>query len=414
MHIDESATRLRYNTETGEGTSGAPCFNQRFEMVGLHNAQFKPDGAVTVANQAVQLSCILPLLKTSEADAPVTNTPNLPPPPSVWNVSLDPDELRVVFGRQILLSWIELAAKTTVSQSERVYAARCRAGFAGTKGFGKSFSFEILRAARRNTGDPIVVLGTGYELLPATVPDIIRAITDQLGVGPESLTGMPPRPTEWPAGPNSSDKLLRWAIEEVPLWFNEVLAARRQVIVDEVAEAKEEVDFLKRGARSVPADLQALASSPVPKIVSRTRWDVVWIVIDSLAEVRLSVEVSDLFAALVGAYREEDATPHELRRLRWLFLGDIPEFLPPASVTSEMLDPMEIGAESFVATMRALAASVDRPLDSKAVESIGVLFDALSGSVGGFPALSDPNERLPALQLLFPRVVEVLKDLKEV
>ena len=48
---DQSTTRIRYTTESDKGTSGAPCFNhhfnagaQQFKLVGLHNADYRPDG----------------------------------------------------------------------------------------------------------------------------------------------------------------------------------------------------------------------------------------------------------------------------------------------------------------------------------------------------------------------------------
>src|SRR5262249_17485773 len=36
--MDQTQTRIRYNTNTAEGTSGAPCFDQQFRLVGIHNA----------------------------------------------------------------------------------------------------------------------------------------------------------------------------------------------------------------------------------------------------------------------------------------------------------------------------------------------------------------------------------------
>lgn len=400
MQMDPSATRLRYSTETGHGTSGAPCFNQKFELVGVHNAAFKPNG-MQVANQAVQIGCILSILRAPPI-GPLLTSAQLAKSPPIWSVSLDSTKPRVVLSRQVLLNWIELAAGKPASRAERVYAAACRdSGPAGTKGFGKSFTVEILQAARRDTADRMVVLGTRDELLPAAVPDVVRSIADQLGINSEALQGMPERPTEGPAGPKGSDKLLKWASEEIPLWFNEVLAKHRRVVADEAAEAREMAALLKRQDKAVPLDVQTKAAGP-PILVTRSRWEIAWIAIDRLAETRMSDEVMNLLAGLLGGKAEEGATPSELRRLRWLFIGYVPDFVAGGAVTSEILDPMQVNDSAFVAALQAQADAIGQPFDELTRQYVSLMFNAFVGQPDLTPPLQDPNQRLARLQAMFP------------
>lgn len=402
MQFDASATRLRYSTETERGTSGAPCFNQQFKLVGLHNATFQPQN-VTVANQAIAIGCIVPLLKASAAGNELV-PPAAQRAASVWNVSSDNAAPRVVLGRATLQTWLEQAASNPARRAERVYAAACRgSGPDGTKGFGKTFTIDVLRAARRHSADRIVVLGGPDALLPASAPDVVRSIGEQLGIDPEILKDVPKRPADGPTGPQGSDKLLKWASEEIPAWFDGVLARRRVSEFDEVANAREYVALLNRQGEAVPARMQELASSPAPKYVTRTLWDMLWIALDRIAESRMSDEVKNLLSGLVGGKAEEGAVPAERRRLRWLFLGYVPDFLADGEVTAEILDPMQIGADAFIEAMQNHAATTQATLDEAQVKLVRRV---VNGFIAVMPVLQNPNLRLPQLQLVFPEATK--------
>jgi hypothetical protein len=102
--------------------------------------------------------------------------------------------------------------------------------------------------------------------------------------------------------------------------------------------------------------------------------------------------------------------PAELRRLRWLFLGYVPDFLADGDVTHELLDPMEIGANAFVAGLTALAARLDKPLEPGSAATAKLVFGAFDQN-NIIPSIQDPNQRLGILQNLFPNMAKELKEM---
>ncbi|WP_158284609.1 serine protease [Azospirillum sp. TSO35-2] len=398
---DTSGTRLRYTTETAKGTSGAPCFNQQFEFVGLHNASFEP-GGLPVANQAIHLQHILDHLKDTAFAKELLSTA-APLPSILWKVSSDPKSNRVILGRRPLLNWIEqAAAENPASRANRIYAAVCRGeGDPGrsTTGFGKSFTIEILRAARRDKGERFVVLGTKEERAPTSVADVIQSIADQLSIPAEALEGMPQRPTLGASGSSGDmDKLNLWATDEVPAWFKGVLGRHREVRVDLREEARAEMAHLKEFARPVPESVRALAESAAPTFEVRSRWNILWIILDQITDFRMPDEVRNLFAGLTGGKLPETTMPAELRRLRWLFLGYVPDFLVKDDVTPELLDPMEVGVDAMLATLEAHAAALDKPLDEGQAVMAKACIDSYLSEEALAPYVGNPNRRLAKLQ----------------
>lgn len=393
---DQSGTRIRYTTETEAGTSGAPCFSQDFSLVGMHNAAYMPEG-ITVANQAIRVERILEKL------GPLITAADPPPATRVWNISANPNEPQVILGRDTLLDWIDRAAgQQGTSRATRVYAAIAPA----SPRCGKSFSVDILTAARRGSAEPIVVLGGAREQIPASVPDFIAAIAYQLRLPPEALETIPSRPSsDLPVGSADGDKLRKWASDEVPSWFDTILGRHRQEVVDRRLEARKAIDVLKAaGIAEAPKEYADLAAQPDFVPDTRNRWPVAWVVLDGLAEMRFSAEVRDLVSGLIGGKLAEPAVPAELRCLRWLFLGYAPDFLSPVDVTSETLDPMVIGASSIVAALRLHAATFDRVLDDDGGKIVQATFQTWMDGKDpdyGRAAMIDATRRLAALQTQF-------------
>ena len=391
--FDASGTRMRYTTETDRGTSGAPCFNQHFRLVGMHNATFRPHGVSVRKNQAIRIDRILGALAKApafeDADAPV----------QLWNTSND-KTMRVILGRRELLDWIEdAAAERPASRAHRVYAAFIDAkDLAAHSGFGKSYTIEILRAARRRASEPIAVLGDDDNAMPDSVPDFIRALAFQIGIDGAALAGMPERPgAELPTTSPNPDKLRRWASEDVPAWFDRVLAQYR--VADPVLAARQRVAAL-RGAGVAPTaeDTELAAQQPGN---TRARWTTAWIVLAGLLDHRMSEEVRDLVAGLIGGRLPEDAVPAELRRLRWVFVGIVPDFLAADQVTRELLDPRTIGAAEVARAIQLLAQSLVATLQIDEKFLIG-LIDWLIEQASATSPLADPTRRLELLQRMFP------------
>jgi hypothetical protein len=408
--LDTSSTRLRYDTETDKGTSGAPCFDQRFSLVGMHNASFEPDGVDVRKNQAIRIDRILAALKAipGQADAE-------PAPVRLWNTSTDA-EPSVILGRKEFLDWLELA-KVEPSRScrERVYAASVRQeDLANNKGFGKRFTTEILKAARRGSAEPIVLLGTPENPLPDSVSDIIRAIAFQLGIDKAVLDTMPPRPSaDLPSATLNTDKLHRWVSEDVPAWFDRVLGQYREQVVDLRDDARKRVAYLQAGGYAPSAEDLALAQQATPQIDTRRRWPIAWIVISSLLSARLHEEVRDLLAGMIGAKLTETSMPQQLRRLRWVFVGYVPDFLSSDQVTPETLDPRQIGSAELIEGMKLLADSMAISVDAKELNFTSVFIDAMTAPGVGNAAASDPTLKLAYFQrTLFPQIRANLMKLR--
>lgn len=389
--LDASRTRLRYTAEAEPGSSGAPCFNQKFTMVGMHNAAVLQDG-VPIANQAIRLEVILAKLKPDARR--LLAAESLKEPPPIWSTSEDPAAPRVILGRTALIKWIKAAeTEMPAERAVRIYAVAPKVlGPDGSKGFGKSFSIEILRAARRGAGEHLVVLGAPEALLPATAPDVIAAIAVQLGIPPDELATMPPRPSLETAGGISGDKLSLWASVELPAWFDGVLARRRQWTRNLLDEARAEIRLHELRGEPIPHPLREQAQSG--GTLTMTRWKHVWFVLDRLGEGNISDEVRNFLAGLTGSNLPEASVRPELRRLRWLFLGLVPDFLGDG-VTVELLDPMALAAEECVAPMKRMTAALGRVLDDSYVEGLRDMWET---NLAPGPPFDDPHRRLALVQ----------------
>jgi len=360
--LDKSSTRIRYSTEADEGASGSPCFNQGFKLVGMHNAAFMPDGVPIRKNQAIRAECIRERIN-QRAPAPL---PAVAPVP--WTTSTDPESPRPILGRKAFFDWLELAGKGPAQdRADRVFAA-----LSIVQKSGKSFTSEILMAARRGHTDAVVSLGNREEL-PPTVSDFIRVLGYLLRIPEAELATMPPRPDfHLPRGSADGDKLRKWASEEVPLWFGDVLGRHRVRTVD--------------------------------------RWGIAWIILDGLDAKGLSEEVRDLIAGLIGVNVEESLVNTELARIRWLFLGRAPDFLPAEDVSVEQLDPMRVGAEDLVNMAGRMFESYGKPFrqDEDAPMVRGLITGLLNQAAA---KLGDATTRLETLQLVARQVALAFRQL---
>lgn len=380
---DTSATRIRYNTETDRGASGAPCFNQRFEFVGLHNATFRPDGIMLKRNQGIRADRILAKLKSvASLLAPASLKADVP----LWSVSNDPARPRPILGRSQLLGWIDSAADDRKSATEY----RCYIADADGERVGRSFSREILEAARRGKGgeEPVIVLGNG-EQIPESAEDFVKSLAHQLRVPKEEFDRFPQRPSARsslapdllaPSAPGGGglyetgdlDKLEKWKSEDLPNWLG--VAMHRH-----------------------PAAAMAAVAAPAAGVAAqeavRPRHHRVWIVLDNLHRVPLSSEVEDVLAGLMGLNRPE-ALPVNLHAMRWLCLGATPRVLLPHRPTVEKLRPDAIGAAETRAVLDCMIASNNLP--AHIAEFLHGMVE--SWLMGDDPRLKQTHLRLQAIQ----------------
>jgi hypothetical protein len=405
--IDKSKTRIRYTTETDQGTSGAPCFNQHFKLIGMHNADYRPDGTTSVLNQAIRFDHIAKKVrdKLKRFDVPSSV--------GIWNASTSIESPVAILGRTTFLDWIgRSSAALPDNRADRLFAA-----IATRKGSGRTFSVDILRAARRSLLDRIVVLGTDTDAVPSSVSDFLAAVANQLRIPLTELAGLPPRPSsDLPATSGSGDKLYKWASEEVPRWFSDVLHKQREYKVDRVEESKKLVKTYEELGRVPPSDDVALAQRADHLIEIRYRWERIWIVIDRLSEeqqsdqVRLSEEVRNLIAGLTGGRVDEEAVPGELRRLRWIFLGQRPDFLLASQICSEDLDPSAVGLDDMIACIGVLANTFNKPLAEDAIKALRASFKLWMRDPAVQLKLEGTSERLETLQGQIAKLAPVLAE----
>jgi hypothetical protein len=297
----------------------------------------------------------------------------------------------VIIGRTKFLRWLETATKDKVgTRAERVYAAP-----AARTRCGKSFSVRILRTALRGKPDPLVLMGTNRQALPSTALDLIAIIADQLKIPADELLKIPKRPdTSIPQETPDGDKLYLWLSRDLPLWFNDVLRKSRAVEVDLRAEAKAEVERFVRAGLPPPVDDAAIAALETPRMVMRSRWERIWIVLDDVTEDSLQQEVGDLLAALIGTRTDENTFHEELRRIRWLFLGTQPGFLADACV--EPLDQMSVTDDDIASCIHAFAASINGNPSTVFLRKGVTFVEVRRWTDEG--TYEDPTTRLPFLQ----------------
>lgn len=354
--MDQTQTRIRYTTNTAEGTSGAPCFNQRFTLVGVHNAYVgvaKPP----LANQAVRFDHIAAVVQQH-----VTAGQQVSEYALRWSTSRGKEPPRVILGREKALTWLRESATTNPGTlAERVYVAQ-----AAVPGAGCSFSIDLLHAEIRESKTPRAVYGQRGQQLPATPEDFLLSLLRELGIDAtqvEKEAKMPPRPNAHGHSelPGEIDKLERWLSDELPNWLGGVIARHIEKKVDIRDAAKQALQYYEQRNVQPPQELTANANAPQPIYERQFAWDFAYIVIDDLRENRyqgkgarteLKGEVRSLIAALIKNKPEQTLHPG-LRRLRWMFLGYLPDFIPAATdadkngATLETLDPAAIGEDQL-------------------------------------------------------------------
>lgn len=389
----KSLSRLWYDTEADNGSSGAPCLTRELVLVGIHNAAYHPPGEERKYNQAVRIDVVWAKVRHIIEDA--LSTLVIPPPTAIWNVSVDPEETKIVLGREAFGSWLSRAFQDSPARkSDRVYAAESNAASSG-----KTFSLEILTTHLRGQGDhKIVIFGSELERLPSNVEDFLRVLMDHLRIPPAEIEKMPKRPAaDLPEGALDGDKLRRWASVTVPAWFATTIQnnapPRRDLRADALRRRRE----LRDNGEPIPEDVDSMADQPEPVWIS-DGWKIAWVALDSLDKSPISQELLDLIAGLSGAASDEAILAAELKRLRWIFLGQRPDFFARGDVTVETLDPLLIGSEELEAVLRDA-------LSSRTMRSSEAEWTDHKRKFGEFLAKIDKSGLKPEQRLIYLQTV---------
>lgn len=390
VESDDKEIRIRYTTETFPGSSGAPCFDGKHRLVGMHHGVYKPND-VEVLNQAIRFDHIAQeideYLKASREEAEQAE---------IWSVTASPQPPRPILGRRTLIDWINSAEAGAIKPGGRVLVVEASAPYAG-----RGFTVEILRAARRESQDPVVVLGNERgadgkrQHLPQLADDALRIILQQLPFLVRS-NPFPPRPG---IGTPGETKLEKWVSDDLLRAFEETLASNRRRTVDErnvaaetarqikvlVEDARKEVQGEAEAKRVALIEEQALkleasAQQEDAQPVSQTRWERIWIAVIMTKDTHLSKEVIELLAGLAKA------TNDELSRLRLLFIGDVPQSLKSlSSNAAEALDPASIGIGDYSRCVQQIASSLGRHPTA----------EFINGIVAGSSELIDESKMRP-------------------
>jgi hypothetical protein len=375
--LDQTRTRIRYRVNGAKGTSGAPCFNQKFKLVGIHNAYVGPQDN-PLANQAIRFDHIAAVVRHL-----VKENENMDLYTLRWSVSRPDEPPRVILGRETLLRWLSDSATANPRHlADRVYVAH-----AAVPSAGRSFSIDLLHAEIRGTKTPRAVYGEKGQQLPATPEDFLLSLLRELGINAkqaETEDKMPARPNTQSTAEmvGEIDKLERWLSDELPKWLGNVISKHLERKVDIRDAARHALQYFEQKGEEPPGDLKQNANSPAPIFARPNTWDFAYVVIDDLREdnyqgtgarTELKGELRSLIAGLVKNKSEQTLHPG-LRRLRWMFLGYLPDFIPAATqadkngATLEMLDPAAIGKDEVAAVVdriwQALLPKKDVPQET--------------------------------------------------
>lgn len=360
---DATQTRLRYDTNTAPGSSGAPCFNQKFKLVGLHNAFVGPKEK-PLANQAIRATLIAARVQKHFDAAAAVPTRQVR-----WGIERPNEEARVILGRDKLLAWLQSSASIVPKTlADRVYVAHTEASGAGC-----SFTIDVLLAEIRGTKVPRVVYGRRGQQLPVTPEDFLLSLLRELGITLEGGDSIPGRPEPEQATTSLGgeiDKQARWISQELPEWLGAIIERHLHKTMDARPEAQRAVATLEAQCIDVPPKLRETADSTQPVLVRVAAWDYAYVVLDDLRtslylgtgpRTEMKGEVYELIAALARG-KGEALLPSGLRRLRWMFLGYLPDFFATVAVdaavdgpTVETLDPAAVGTKEILGVFNRMA-----------------------------------------------------------
>jgi hypothetical protein len=284
-----------------------------------------------------------------------------------WSIARANEEPQVILGRKTVLNWLrDSATASPRNLADRVYAAQ-----ADMPGAGCSFSIDLLHAEIRDSKAPRAVFGERGQQLPATPEDFLLALLRELGIKLDADDGMPLRPSS--SGQSNTisgeiDKLERWLSDELPNWLGGVMIKHGEKQIDIRPAAKHALEYYEQNNEEAPEHVRKNAHADQPIYVRPNAWDFAYIVIDDLrggnyrgngARTEMKAEVRSLIAALVKGKLEQLMHPG-LRRLRWMFLGFLPDFVSANATdangaTLEVLDPAAIKPDDVLSVFNRMA-----------------------------------------------------------
>ena len=135
--------RIVHGVNTEDGSSGSPCLDDEFKVVGIHQAAMPEAGKSKRKQYAEKENRAVPMPRILAAWDPKTAPPLALPFGRLLMVDTKDVRQHPLFGRAKLQEWIGRAStvgETTTAKRERFLVV------SGPKGSGKSFTTDVLRA----------------------------------------------------------------------------------------------------------------------------------------------------------------------------------------------------------------------------------------------------------------------------
>ncbi len=142
---NEGEWRFGHNVNAEPGSSGSPCFNRSFNLVGIHQAgpnSVASGGLLSEANRAISLASLAPMI----AAVPL---PPVGPSALVELTALNPGH--PVFGRSETIAWVHQQLSEDEQPGRKPILV-----LHGEPGDGCSFTYEILRSLLPPGGNIVV------------------------------------------------------------------------------------------------------------------------------------------------------------------------------------------------------------------------------------------------------------------
>ena len=156
--------RFEHDVNAECGSSGSPCFDSAYAVVGLHQAGKRSAAGITARNRCVPLRPIQPAI-----EARLLTDPNSRVLPMSELTEGQPGQ--PVFGRLETQAWVwrQLDAEQRLSVDRPILA------FRGLPGMGKSFTYDLLRSLLPRTHHDVVRLTAGEDIQQRT-PEAFAAL----------------------------------------------------------------------------------------------------------------------------------------------------------------------------------------------------------------------------------------------
>lgn len=364
---DATNSRIWYDTDTDEGSSGSPCFGRGLELVAFHNAgrpkQYQ--GETERCNQGVRIDLVI-----SALPAAVTDASRNPPPADVklWSLSPDLASPRPVLGREEFKQRVLELMQPDVERRLLVVDEAENVKAVGKSG--KSFSAELLRALAR--GRSVSIVEFEAKELRTMAPDaFLREIGRRINL--TQLDTVPEKTMD-------ERQWTRWWANDLPNWFGELLEQRADAAgTARVGPAGETERYV--------------VAATGQKVVLR---ELLWIVIENVHRYPPEGAIKELLAGMMAITDTDQVLRPGLRSLRWLVIGHVPDFVRERSIEywRDTVSQEEIGDEAWVGCVRTAFESegaADKFDESLARDSY------LLVGYQQAPALLNPATRIHAL-----------------